>query len=1139
MEFRRELGDRGESERNALVEQLYKLKGLPDEEPTLEQIGRALYKLLIPEDLHPLIRQNTRPLTLFGGEPLFPWEILHDGEEFIGVRFPIGRLPSWFEPPSRENPKQTGTTIERLKVAVVADPLGDLPASEREVGFLIDSLPTTMSQDVLLGDQATFEGLERIADEGPSLLHIASRTVAEQSEGPRISLTDTSIAPHTLRSLFPGPLWVFFHLQQTEETDIHPSSAALSFATTLLDKGAHGVVLSLSPSFTPGGRQMVGDYYRALFEGLPPAEALRSARQRFIRRNPSDPSWISFVFFGEPDIPLFKRTKAQSESQLRSIDTGNRGETARMPTGENQALPPSSPHRDGASVDPSITGESSLEYDFDLEQAIGIALMEAKNLRQDFIGTPHLFIGLTKCPGGVTRALLEVAGFEPKKVRDTIRYALGFGHASLDAKILPTQRCARALKSAEQNARDENDHVVREKHLLAAILQSGEGLAFEVLKKMGADPKKLYEKLLRGEIPQVRTRTGGETPTIDRYGRDLTLLAEQDALPHLTGRSEELMRLAQILLRRFKNNPLIIGEAGVGKTALVEGVAQRIVAGAVPEELRGRRLVELSLSSLVAGTRYRGDFEERLTMVIREAREHPEVILFLDEFHTVVGAGETHQGTLDAANILKPALARGEIRCIGATTPVEYRKYIEKDAALARRFHPLFLEEPSPEESFEIMRGSRIGYEEHHSVTIPDEVLLAAVDLAVRYLPDRRLPDKALDLIDEACALVTLRGASMPVLTPEGKILASTGKPVVNESVIYKVLADWTGIPIGEISREESKRLLELSERLKKSVLGQDEAVSSISQAVQIGRAGLKREGSPTAVLLFIGPSGVGKTELCRTLARELFGQESALIRLDMSEFSEKHSTSKLVGAPPGYVGHGEESQILAQLHHRPYSVVLLDEVEKAHPEVLDLFLQLFEEGRLTDSLGRTIDGRHAVFIMTSNILADRFEVRKSVGFQRDDKIEIKDAEISNELKRYFRPEFMNRIDEVLLFQPLPPEVLLLIAQKHFEELAERAIQQNVMLSGDEDALWKLVEASVDPTLGARPLLRAIERNVARPLSRMLLASMSAHGRTEETLQVRFTLIDDHPTLIQTHATSPPSFKRSAERTKQDKDKVD
>ncbi len=1133
MEFRRELSDYNLAELQTLTAQVYRMSERQHNTgPSLQEVGQALYQLVIPEELHALFERNHSPLAIYGGDPLFPWEVLHDGEQFLGMQFPMGRLPSWFEPGrDKDSGEHKGVGGEQLKIALCADPLGDFSPSQREIDYLVDSLPTRQSHLRLCEDSLTLQELEHVLSPGNNdhslLWHISARASFHAADGAKIPLQEGSLSPQSLRFTAPHRVWAFLHLGQAPNTEHNPSAAAVSFASSLLERGVQGVVVSLRPNFTPGGRQMIGDYYQLLMEGMSPAEALVNARQRFLARNPNDPAWSSFVFFGNPGALLFETSPQHQEvSSQRSLEPAAAGFSS--PTGESPMTTTGSKHElPQKPIDPNLTGDGVLEYDFDLEQAIGIALMEAKNLRQDFIRTPHLFIGLTKCPGGVTRALLESSGFEPKKVRDTIRYALGFGHASLDAKILPTQRCARALKNAEMNARKDSEKVVRERHLLAAILRSGEGLAFEVLKKMGADPQKLYDRLLRGEAGQAQSRSTGETPTIERYGRDLTQLAREGKLPPLTGRAEELMRLAQILLRRFKNNPLIIGDAGVGKTALIEGLAQRIVAGAVPEELRGRRLIELSLSSLVAGTRYRGDFEERLTQVIREAHDHPEVILFLDEFHTIVGAGETHQGTLDAANILKPSLARGELRCIGATTPTEYRRYIEKDAALERRFHPLFLEEPSVEDTLEILQGSRFGYEEHHNVAIPEEVLDLAVELAVRYLPDRRLPDKAFDLIDEACALVQLRGAISSMLTPEGKIRTLTSCPVVSENTIYKVLSDWTGIPVGEISREEGQRLLELDKRLEQRVIGQEVAVKAASEAVQLGRAGLKRDGRPTAVMMFIGPSGVGKTELCRSLANELFGDESALIRLDMSEFSEKHSSAKMLGAPPGYVGYGEDNQVLSQLHHRPYSVVLLDEIEKAHTEVLDLFLQLFEDGRLTDSLGRTVDGRHAVFILTSNVFGDRFwRHRRTLGFQTSEEGVFPQTEVERELLQHFRPEFVNRIDEIVLFKPLSEETLLQIARLRFEELAERALQQNVYLSADEDALLYLVRQSMDPAMGARPFIRKLERAVARPLSQLILGSMTKQSK--DTLRVQFCLIDDEPKLKILETAALPSFTRSS-----------
>lgn len=1124
MEFKRDLNDHNLSELQTLIDYVYGLRQSQRKFPinlSLKELGQAIYQLTIPEELQELLERNKAPLSIYGGDPLFPWEVLHNGEEFLGMRFAIGRLPSWFESgKSRDSDEVHRVGGERLQLVLCADPMDNFPKAKREIDFLVDSLPTRRPRTYLQGSDFSLEQLiplMHLADDSSGIIwHVAARANFGLGEGANIPLQNNMLSLSSLHLSSPRRTWVFLHLEQIAEYSNNPAATVISFASGLLEKGVQGVTVAMRPSFTHSGRQMVGTYYQLLMDGIPPAQALSESRQLFISRNPEDPAWSSFVFFGDPNAHLFRLPNQQfeqsSQLSLEPAAASNNFATAASDVSISTSSVKAEP---SPKATKSVTPEDgTLGYHFEIEQAIGIALMEAKTLRQDFIGTPHLFIGLTKCPGGLTRELLDVSGFEPKKVRDTIRFALGFGHAPGNAKILPTQRCARALKAAEVNARKENDDKVGEKHLLAAILQSGEGLAYEVLKKMGADPVKLLDKLMRGVVQPANNRMDSDIPTILRYGRDLTKLAQRGKLPPLTGRYEELMRLAQILLRRFKNNPLIIGDAGVGKTALVEGLAQRIHAGAVPEELRDRHLIELSLSSLVAGTRYRGDFEERLTQVIQEAAEHPEVILFLDEFHTIVGAGETHQGTLDAANILKPALARGELRCIGATTPTEYRKSIEKDAALERRFHPLFLEEPSSEESLEILRDARAGYEEHHKVAIPNELLDLAVKLSVRYLPDRRLPDKALDLIDEACALVTLRGYSnSAMLTPDGKIRTLNACPVVSTQAIYKVLADWTGIPVGELSREESQRLLDLEQLLNAHVLGQPLAVHTVSQAIQLGRAGLKRENRPTAVMLFIGPSGVGKTELSRVLAKELFGNESALIRLDMSEFAEKHSSAKMLGAPPGYVGYGEDGQLLAQLHNKPYSVVLLDEIEKAHADVLDLFLQLFEEGRITDALGRTIDGRHAVFILTSNIFGQRFwRNNRTMGFQTNDASVPQKSEIERELLNFFRPEFLNRIDDIVLFDPLNEDSLYQIARIHFAELLENALQHNVALNCEEEVLRHLAKTSVDPAMGARPLLRQIEHHVTRPLSQMIISTHSNKTPTDK-LRVQFCLSEGVPQL--------------------------
>ncbi len=1147
MEFRSELSESQFDELKFLVRESYRIlhksRVLDSDSLDLKTIGEALYKLIFSEDLQSLIRKNTAPLFICGGDPLFPWEILHDGKGFISHRIPIGRLPIWLDSENQLREQSFSNTgeFERVKARddarfiFCADPLSDNRQSLLQTEFIYNSIPKGFQTSFLTGAEISKSKLQQFLDEylvnGVQFFHLSLPVLLSPAKT-GFALSDETLHPLNFKVDQNDRSWLFLHLYPVEQGEVEDpfklAQVAISLGEGFIERGFTGAVISLSPDFSDEMSRLIVDYYQSILAGKPPAQALTEVKKQYFLREPFSTVWSKLIFIGDPSLPALSRDRVFNHHPKFETSIGIQQNVNQLTTGISNSPP------DGQSSLEGNFSEGSLEYDFDLEQAIGIALMEAKNLRQDFIGTPHLFIGLTKCPGGVTRALLESAGFEPKKVRDTIRYALGYGHAPIDAKILPTQRCARALKNAELNARREGDNLVREKHLLAAILQSGEGLAFEILKKMGADPHQLYQRLMREDF-DLKKQQSEALPTIERYGRDLTKLARENKLPPLLGRSEELMRLTQILLRRFKNNPLIIGEAGVGKTALVEGLAQRIVAGAVPKELQERRIIELSLSSLVAGTRYRGDFEERLTQVIREAKENPNVILFLDEFHTIVGAGETHQGTLDAANILKPALARGEIRCIGATTPTEYRKYIERDAALERRFHPLFLNEPTPDESFDILEGSRPVYEEHHRVKIPRETLKTAIELSVRYLPQRRLPDKALDLIDEACALINLRGPFSSLITPDGKIRSFGNIPTVTVEALHRVISDWTGIPVGQISREENQRLLELESKLSQRVVGQPEAVTAVSEAVQLGRTGLRSPNRPIAVFLFIGPSGVGKTELSKALAMELFGDEKALIRVDMSEFSEKHSSSKMLGAPPGYVGYGEESPLLSKLYQKPYSVVLFDEIEKAHPSILDLFLQLFEEGRITDSVGRTIDGRHAVFIMTSNLLGEKFwRQTKKLGFQVEDNKSPFKEQVRSELLSFFRPEFLNRIDEIVLFNPLSEESLLQIAKQRLQQLAETALQKGILLSTEESAIRYLVKESLDPALGARPLLRNIEDKISRPLSRIILSKRPELSSNQE-LHVKFTLLEGHPTLQIVQEDALSALEKSLDKTPVDR----
>jgi ATP-dependent Clp protease ATP-binding subunit ClpC len=576
-----------------------------------------------------------------------------------------------------------------------------------------------------------------------------------------------------------------------------------------------------------------------------------------------------------------------------------------------------------------------------------------------------------------------------------------------------------------------------------------------------------------------------ETPVLDKYGRDVTRLAKEGKIDPVIGRSNEILHLIRTLVRKTKNNPMLIGEAGVGKTAVVEGLALRIAEGKLVASLRETRIIELNMASIVAGTKYRGEFEERMMAIINECKEHQEIVIFFDEIHTVVAAGACEGGTLDASNILKPALARGEIKCIGATTITEYRKHIEKDPALERRFQTIVVNEPSDQETLIILRRLKEKYEKHHQVIITDSAIAAAVNLTIKYIPDRRLPDKALDALDEACSTV-----KVPFLSLYGeKEPAAADIAEVNAENIAGVIAKWTGIPVQQLTIEERERLAGMADIIKKRVIGQDKAVERISEVVKMARAGLKDPRHPVGVFLFIGPTGVGKTELAKSLAEFLFGSENEIIRLDMSEYMEKQSISKLIGAPPGYIGHDEEGQLTGKLRRKPYSVVLLDEIEKADAEIFDLFLQVFDEGRLTDAKGHTVDAKNAIFIMTSNIGSELFQKEQQhIGFNKGPASQDVKPGVISRLKQTFRPEFLNRLDDVILFQPLDSKGLKRIATNLIAALGSRLENNGIYFEVKEDALDMICKEGYDPLNGARPLARAIERLLTRPVSEKILA---------------------------------------------------
>lgn len=736
------------------------------------------------------------------------------------------------------------------------------------------------------------------------------------------------------------------------------------------------------------------------------------------------------------------------------------------------------------------------------------AIEEARRLMHNYVGVEHLFMAATRNENGPTANLLKRAGLNPRIVRSEIRRDIGAGEGPLDAVLPLTPRSEMVLSLAMMNCDKENGDSVEEAHLLRAMLDEGESLPIRKLVELGFNVRLWLQRLLKesyqaelseepapspnlfdsvdldfasddslpdamlGEFREAPQPVSGATPTplLDKYGRDLIAQAAQGKIGPAIAREREIRALARTLARSKKNNPLLLGDAGVGKTAVVEGLAYAIHKGSAPAALLNRRIIQIEVGALVAGTSLRGQFEERLIGIVDEARSAGNVILFIDELHTIVGAGDTIDSNLDAANILKPALARGEIVCIGATTHEEYRRAIASDPALARRFRPLDIEEPSEDDALSILSSQRERLEAHHSVTIRPEALSAAVRMSVRYLPDRRLPDKAIDLLDEACARVVIR-----TVGPDDDPATANEVTVDN---IAAVLSDWTGIPVSDLTQDEKRRLVDMEQALFKRVIGQDEAVSAVAAAIKTARAGLGDPNRPIGVFLFLGPSGVGKTELARALAHVLFGSDDAMIRLDMSEFHDAHTVARLIGAPPGYKDAQRGGQLTDGLRRRPYTVVLLDEVEKAAPEVFDIFLQVFDEGRLSDAYGGTVDARHAVFIMTSNIGTE--ETGKSLGFLSGPE---RQPDFTAYLSRFFRPEFLNRLDDIVTFRPLSEEALSAILDLQLRDLHERLAEQGLTLDLRPDARALILKEGYDPVNGARPLRRAVERLLRRPLS--------------------------------------------------------
>jgi ATP-dependent Clp protease ATP-binding subunit ClpC len=787
-------------------------------------------------------------------------------------------------------------------------------------------------------------------------------------------------------------------------------------------------------------------------------------------------------------------------------------------------------------------------------KVVYLAQQEAARLGHNVVGTEHLLLGLVVEGEGVAAKALEVLEISLDRIRQEVEKIIGSGEPNPFGEIPFTPRAKRVLELAVDEGRQMGHNYVGTEHILLGLIREGEGVAAQVLKNLGADLEKVRKQViaLLGGSPNVfgmgpanQGKGANRTQTLNQFGRDLTELAKIGKLDPVIGRENEIERVIQVLSRRTKNNPVLIGEPGVGKTAIAEGLAQKIINGNVPEILRQKRVVTLDLGAMVAGSKYRGEFEERLKKVMEEIRNSGDVILFIDELHTLIGAGAA-EGAIDAANILKPALARGELQCIGATTLDEYRKHVEKDAALERRFQPIMVGEPSLEETRLILKGLRDRYEAHHRVKITDEAIEAAVQLSNRYITDRFLPDKAIDLIDEAASRVRLRTTITPpdlkeledkvnqlqqekeaaikneefeqaakLRDEEQKVrqqldgLASDWKnkrsklePNVGEEEIAYVVSSWTGIPVTKLQQEETERLLRLEETLHQRVIGQEEAVEAVSRAVRRARAGLKDPKRPIGSFIFLGPTGVGKTELAKALAESLFGDENAMIRIDMSEYMERHTVSRLVGAPPGYVGYDEGGQLTERVRRKPYAVVLLDEIEKAHPEVFNVLLQVLEDGRLTDAHGRTVDFKNTVVIMTSNVGANLIERSTGIGFQAGDDDasansyqKMKDK-VLEELKRTFRPEFLNRIDEVIVFHALNREQIKAIVDLMVKPVAQQLLDKGITLELTEEAKEMLAKDGFDPNFGARPLRRSVQRFIENPLSEELLKGTLEHGST-------------------------------------------
>ncbi len=787
-------------------------------------------------------------------------------------------------------------------------------------------------------------------------------------------------------------------------------------------------------------------------------------------------------------------------------------------------------------------------------RVLSLAQEEAQRFNHNYIGTEHILLGLVRETEGVAARVLSGLGVDLSKVRSAVEFIIGRGEKPAQGEIGLTPRAKKVVELAVDEARRMNHTYIGTEHLLIGLLREGEGVAAGVLESLGVTLEKVRTETHRilsnsttGSGGTQSSRTGTRTPTLDQLGIDLTNAARDSKLDPVVGRDSEIQRVVQILSRRTKNNPVLVGEPGVGKTAIVEALAQQIYGGDVPETLQGKRLVTLDMGALVAGTKYRGEFEERLKKVIEEIKTAGNCVLFIDEVHTLVGAGAA-EGAVDASNILKPSLARGEIQCIGATTLDDYRKYVERDPALERRLQPVRVEEPNGDETIQILMGVKGNYEDHHNVNFTDAAIRAAATLATRFIPDRFLPDKAIDLLDEAGSRVRLRGSVTPTsvkdamevldkvrqekdeaiasqqyevaaelrdrelnlnqdldtLKEEWQEDRSKGRTTVTEEDIAEVVSMWTGIPVTRLAAEETERLIHMEEDLHKRIIGQDEAIVNISKAVRRARAGLKDPRHPIGVFMFLGPTGVGKTELVRAMAEVMFGHEDNMIRLDMSEFQERHTTARLIGAPPGYVGYDEGGQLTEGVRRKNYCAILLDEIEKAHPEVFNILLQIFDAGQLTDARGRRVDFRNSIIVMTSNLGSDLIKRDTSLGFgvksenaqSSQQSYERMKDKVMDEVKRFFRPEFLNRIDATVVFHQLDQDQIHSIVDLMIRLVQQELVDKNITLEITDAARVHLGEKGFDPVLGARPLRRVIQNEVEDTLSDELLSGRLNDGDT-------------------------------------------